>query len=162
MLATLLTEMTDVVLPLGLALVAGAILGLNRWINHKAAGVRTHCLVALGAALSILVIQTHSGSSIDTISRVLAGLVTGIGFLGAGVIIRENNHSTVHGLTTAASLWACALLGATFGARHYGLGLAAVGMMLVVLVFGGPFENLFGRLFGHHQSDSTEHDSTSS
>lgn len=134
---------------LGLALLAGIVLGLNRWLHHKSAGIRTHSLVALGSAMAMLMTDSQIGADAQALSRVLQGLVTGIGFLGAGVIIRENSSKRIHGLTTAASLWACALLGAAFGAGQVKLGLIALSAMLLTLLIGGPLEMLVGRLTGH-------------
>jgi len=138
----------ELVMRLGLAILAGTLLGLNRWLHHKSAGIRTHSLVALGAAVAMLMINTHTGSDAQSHSRVLQGLVTGIGFLGAGVIIRDNSSRRIHGLTTAASLWACALLGAAFGAGQIALGLIALTAILLTLLIGGPLESFIGRLFG--------------
>ncbi len=139
----------DLIARLGLAIFAGTVLGLNRWIHHKSAGVRTHSLVALGAAVAMLMIDTHTGSDAQSHSRVLQGLVTGIGFLGAGVIIRDNSSRRIHGLTTAASIWACALLGAAFGAGQLALGLVALTAILLTLLIGGRLESFVGRFFGH-------------
>ena len=139
----------DLVVRLGFAILAGTVLGLNRWLHHKSAGIRTHALVALGAAVAMLMIDTHTGADAQSHSRVLQGLVTGIGFLGAGVIIRDNSSKRIHGLTTAASIWACALLGAAFGAGQIALGLLALAAILLTLLLGGRFEIFVGRIFGH-------------
>jgi putative Mg2+ transporter-C (MgtC) family protein len=150
MMQTFYNDITfDLVARLGLAILAGTVLGLNRWLHHKSAGIRTHSLVALGAAVAMLMIDTHSGSDAQSHSRVLQGLVTGIGFLGAGVIIRDNSSRRIHGLTTAASIWACALLGAAFGAGQIALGLLALAAILLTLLLGGRFEIFIGRMFGH-------------
>ena len=135
-------DLSDIVLRLGLAMAAGMILGLNRWLHHKAAGVRTHSLVSIGAALVVLLVAGLSGADAQAASRVLQGLITGIGFLGAGVIIRQDHSDSVHGLTTAASLWACAILGATYGSGQFLLGACATVAMLLVLIFGGPLERV--------------------
>jgi putative Mg2+ transporter-C (MgtC) family protein len=133
---------------LGLALIAGSVLGLNRWLHHKSAGIRTHSLVALGAAVGMLMIDSHAGSDAQAHSRVLQGLVTGIGFLGAGVIIREHNSRKIHGLTTAASVWTCALLGAAFGAGQYLIGVAALLTIMFIMLIGGRIEQAVGRALG--------------
>jgi len=148
---------------LGLATLAGIVLGLNRWLHHKSAGIRTHCLVSLGAATAMLTIAAMQGSDTQASSRVLQGLITGIGFLGAGVIIHESDSQRVHGLTTAASLWACALLGATFGSGPIALGILSLGFILLVLNFGGSFEKWTGRLMGSKQESEvpSEKDNTS-
>ncbi len=138
----------EILIRLGLALLAGITLGLNRWIHHKSAGIRTHSLVALGAALVMLLIGSFPGADVQAASHVLQGLITGIGFLGAGVIIHQANSQNIHGLTTAASLWACAILGATFGSGFYVLGGCALAAMLLILMVGGPLERLTKKLLG--------------
>ncbi len=138
----------DITLRLLLALFAGLVLGLNRWLHHKPAGIRTHSLVSIGAAMSmILISQIHPGDA-DAISRVLQGLITGFGFLGAGVIMHENGSNHVNGLTTAASLWACGLLGACFGAGQFLLGALSISLMLIVLLIGGRVELMAGKVLG--------------
>ena len=138
----------EIFLRLGLALVAGVTLGLNRWLHHKSAGIRTHSLVALGAALVMLLIGSFPGADVQAASRVVQGLITGIGFLGAGLIIHQANSQNIHGLTTAASIWACAILGATFGSGFYVLGVGALAAMLLILFVGGPIERLTKKLLG--------------
>ena len=135
-------------LRLVLAMLVGAILGLNRWLHHKSAGIRTHSLVAIGAATAIMLIGDFVKDDAQSVSRVLQGLITGLGFLGAGVIIREQRSQRVHGLTTAASLWACALIGATFGAGQFALGGLSMGAILLTLLLGGPLERLISNLRG--------------
>jgi putative Mg2+ transporter-C (MgtC) family protein len=133
---------------LALALLVGAILGLNRWLHHKSAGIRTHSLVAIGSATAIMLISDLLQNDAQSVSRILQGLITGLGFLGAGVIIREQPSQRVHGLTTAASLWACALIGAAFGAGQFAIGGLSLGAVLITLVLGGPLERLVARLNG--------------
>jgi putative Mg2+ transporter-C (MgtC) family protein len=94
----------------------------------------------------------------QAVSRVLQGLITGLGFLGAGVIIREQHAQKVHGLTTAASLWATALIGAAFGAGQFALGLLTLGAILLTLVLGGPLERLIARLNGVKRSSEISGD----
>jgi putative Mg2+ transporter-C (MgtC) family protein len=158
---------SELMLRLVLAMLAGIVLGLNRWLHHKSAGIRTHSLVSLGAAVAMLLIGSMEDTDTQASSRVLQGLLAGIGFLGAGVIIRENNSKRIHGLTTAASLWACALLGASFGAGLYALGILALLVILFVLIIGGSLERLTGAIFGvRHESEvpserDNEHDTNS-
>lgn len=141
-----------IVLRIGLAMVCGLVLGLNRWLHHKPAGIRTHSLVAVAAAAAMLLIDSHAHADVQAHSRVLQGLLTGIGFLGAGVIIHEARSRHVHGLTTAASLWASALVGAAFGAGHLTLGAVTLGAIMLVLLLGGRLENIIGRLFNRPSS----------
>lgn len=137
-----------IALRLALALLVGVVLGLNRWLHHKSAGIRTHSLVAIGSATAVMLIGNFAQDDAQSVSRVLQGLITGLGFLGAGVIIREQQSQRVHGLTTAASLWACALIGAAFGAGQFVLGGLTLGAILLILVLGGPLERIFARLNG--------------
>jgi putative Mg2+ transporter-C (MgtC) family protein len=133
---------------LALALLVGAVLGLNRWLHHKSAGIRTHSLVAIGSATAVMLIGDFVNDDAQSVSRILQGLITGLGFLGAGVIIHEQRSQRVHGLTTAASLWACALIGATFGAGQYALGGLALGAIFLTLLLGGPLEKLVAKING--------------
>jgi len=138
----------SIAIRLALALLVGTILGLNRWLHHKSAGIRTHSLVAIGSATAVMLVGDFVQDDAQSVSRVLQGLITGLGFLGAGVIIREQRSQRVHGLTTAASLWVCAILGAAFGAGQLALGGLTLGAILLTLVLGGPLERLMVRLNG--------------
>jgi putative Mg2+ transporter-C (MgtC) family protein len=132
------------------ATVIGAAVGINRELRGKPAGLRTHALVSLGAALvtlSTMVLATD-GSRVDAnpVSRVVQGMVAGIGFLGGGVIIKASERGTVRNLTTAASLWVVACLGIACGLGQWALSLTAVTLTLMVLIAGGPFEDWLRRL----------------
>lgn len=141
-----------IALRLGLALLVGAVLGLNRWLHHKSAGIRTHALVSIGSATAVLLISDFVQDDAQSVSRVLQGLITGLGFLGAGVIIREQRSQKILGLTTAASIWSCALIGAAFGAGQFVLGGISLGAILLTLALGGPLEKLVSRLLGLKRS----------
>jgi putative Mg2+ transporter-C (MgtC) family protein len=132
----------DIALRLGTAALAGIALGLNRDLHGKPTGVRTLGLVGLGSALAVLSIG--EGSSADA-SRVIQGVVTGIGFLGAGVIIRNHEGEHVHGLTTAACAWLTGCIGAACGVAQWRIVLLSVPLVFFVLVFGGPFEKAMHR-----------------
>ncbi|MCP1476117.1 putative Mg2+ transporter-C (MgtC) family protein [Pseudomonas sp. EB276 TE3739] len=110
------SQLTRITVRLLMAAMLGGILGFEREHKGKAAGVRTHMLVALGAALFVLVPQT-SGAESDAMSRVLQGVIAGIGFLGAGTILKnqQGDESHVKGLTTAAGLWMTAAIGVAVG-----------------------------------------------
>jgi putative Mg2+ transporter-C (MgtC) family protein len=142
----------EVVVRLSLAIVSGTILGLNRWMHHKSAGVRTHSLVALSAALAILIIQSTSGGDAQSQSRVLQGILSGIGFLGAGVIIHRGENASIKGLTTAASIWVCAVMGVAFGAGQITLGIIGLLGILLILLVGGPLEKLTNRVLQTNRS----------
>lgn len=138
----------DIVARLSLSLVVGAVIGLNRDLHHKQAGVRTNVLVSLGAALAVIVVMPpgqDDAHRIDALSRVIQGVLTGIGFLGAGVILRDPVKHHVTGLTTAAAVWLAALLGVACGAGAYFTVIVTLILALIAIVFGGSFENWFRR-----------------
>ncbi|MEH2317591.1 MgtC/SapB family protein [Nostoc sp.] len=128
-----------------LALLIGAIIGLERQIRHKPAGLRTHILVSFGSAMfTLIIMQTGaSQSSPDALSRVIQGIAAGVGFLGAGEIVRQSSQQTqqfeIHGLTSAAAIWVSAALGIAAGCGLWQLGL--IGTLLTFLVL-----NVFRRL----------------
>ncbi len=136
----------EVLLRLAAAVVAGAAIGLNRWLRHKPAGFGTHALVSLGGALATMIIVRTPGGDAEAVSRVIQGLVTGVGFIGAGVIMRGDADREVHGLTTAASIWATAILGIACGASDWDIAVIGVACALVVLVVSKPLEDLAGRV----------------
>ena len=110
-------EMVEVILRVGAAVVAGAALGLNRDLHGKPTGVRTLGLVGLGSAVAVLAVS--DSHDVSAVGRVIQGILTGIGFLGAGVIIRTNEGKQIHGLTTAACAWLTACIGVTCGAGEW-------------------------------------------
>jgi putative Mg2+ transporter-C (MgtC) family protein len=134
---------SEIFLRLGLAALFGASLGLNRDLHHKPTGVRTLGLVGLASALIVIAVGPDSGD----ISRVMQGIVTGIGFLGAGVIIRSEKGKHVHNLTTAASVWLTACVGAACAVGQWTLILIGAAFALLILMLGGPFERWTHRLF---------------
>jgi putative Mg2+ transporter-C (MgtC) family protein len=107
-------QVTRVCIRLLVAVVLGGLLGYERETRGTAAGLRTHMLVALGAALFILV-PLQAGISMPDMSRVLQGVVSGIGFLGAGAIIKLSQDREIRGVTTAASIWLTAAIGVAAG-----------------------------------------------
>jgi len=117
-----------------LALLAGALVGLERSYRGRAAGLRTYALVCLGSALLVVLGEelTHgpAGGPGDS-TRIIQGIVTGIGFLGAGVIVKEG--FSVRGLTTAASVWVISAVGVVIGAGFYVLGAVATALALALL-----------------------------
>jgi putative Mg2+ transporter-C (MgtC) family protein len=121
---------------LALAAVLGLILGLDRERVHSAAGLRTHMLVCVGASLMVLAGQV-AGFGHDASSRVIQGIVAGIGFLGAGTILKVSEKVEVHGLTTAASIWLTAAVGIATGIGHLWLSVVATLVGWIVL---GPLK----------------------
>ena len=150
----------ETALRIGAALIVGGILGLNRELHGKPAGLRTHALVSLGAAVAtIIVLKSPDGSLAadqNAIGRVVQGILTGVGFLGAGVILRDPiGHVT--GLTTAATIWICAVLGTVCGLGHWVILGIAVGLTVFALLLGRPIERLAERLFKRHVSGPPDH-----
>jgi len=129
---------SEIALRLGAAALIGAVIGLDRELRHKSAGFRTIGLVTLASAFVTLLV-TITSIDIAAPSRVVQGILTGIGFLGAGVIVRH--RGTVEGLTTAASIWAAAGLGAGAGLGAWQLVVIGAGLALVLLVLAGRIEH---------------------
>ena len=128
-----LGRIADVAVRLAAAAVLGGALGAERELVGKAAGLRTHMLVALGAAMFV-VIPSETGVTSADISRVIQGVATGIGFIGAGTILKLRDREEIIGLTTAANLWLTAAIGVGVGMGHLWLPLIGVVIAWVVLV----------------------------
>lgn len=134
------------IVKLVLATFLGSLIGLEREYHGRPAGLRTHILVCIGAAvltisgLSIAAVFSNgNGSSGEEISRIIAGIVTGIGFLGAGAIIRTSD--LIRGLTTAACIWFVAAIGIVIGIGQYLLAASSTGIALLVLILLPLIEN---------------------
>jgi putative Mg2+ transporter-C (MgtC) family protein len=117
---------------LALAAVLGAVMGWQRERVHSNAGLRTHILVCIGAAFFVLA-SVQSGQTTADISRIIQGIVAGIGFLGAGTILKSNERLEVHGLTTAASIWLTAAIGVGAGLGHLWLPILGAALGWIVL-----------------------------
>src|SRR5262245_9392359 len=135
---------------LALAALLGGIAGANRELRQKPAGLRTHALVALGAALASLtgLMVAAGGSDTGAISRVIQGVFAGIGFIGGGVILHRAHASAshaVHGLTTAALLWIVAAIGVATGLGLWRSAATAVALALIVLMGGKQIEQRLHR-----------------
>ena len=147
---------------LGAAAAIGGIIGLNREIHDKPAGLRTLSLVGLGAALATLlsIEVTTAGKVADmgAVTRVIQGVLTGIGFLGAGVIFRGSDDKKVTGLTTAATIWVVACLGMACGAGRWRSAIAATSIAMAILVIGGPFEKRADAVLrrGRHKAEPVD------
>lgn len=135
-------ELARVVVRLLAAVLLGAIVGWQRERAGKAAGLRTHILVALGTALFILG-ASGSGMSSDGVSRVVQGVSTGIGFIGAGAILKVSATREIQGLTTAAGVWMTAAIGVAVGLGSLGLALLGTILTWVVLALLGALESRY-------------------
>lgn len=134
---------TVIILRLFIALVCGAVIGLEREIRDKAAGLRTHILVCLGACIfGILGLELRTRFAGADILRLAQGLLIGVGFLGAGVIFKEG--PTVKGLTTAAGIWVMGAVGLAVGVGSYYLASLATLFTLVTVALFGRLERLEG------------------
>jgi putative Mg2+ transporter-C (MgtC) family protein len=136
--------LTRITIRLLLAAVLGGVLGYERESKGKAAGLRTHMLVALGAALFVLVPQQYGMSNAD-LSRVVQGLVTGLGFLGAGAIIKGDGDEEIKGVTTAAGLWLTAAIGVAAGMGRDATAVLSTGLALAILAAAPRITRLFDR-----------------
>ena len=147
----------EVVLRLLAATGIGGAIGLNRELTKKPAGLRTHALVALGSALvTVSALQlgvSDDRTHADAVSRVIQGLIAGIGFLGGGVILHTDGRNVI-GLTTAATIWVAAALGISCGIGQWRVAGIAAGIALVVLVLGRPLEAALHR---RQHNDAPQH-----
>jgi putative Mg2+ transporter-C (MgtC) family protein len=132
-------QVTRVCVRLLVAITLGGLLGYERETKGVAAGLRTHMLVALGAALFVLV-PLQAGMSIPDMSRVLQGVVSGIGFLGAGAIIKLSQNGEIRGVTTAASIWLTAAIGIAAGMGKELTAILSTFLALIILavLYRGP------------------------
>jgi putative Mg2+ transporter-C (MgtC) family protein len=144
-------EWQEILIRLGVATLACGAIGLNRDLHGKPIGLRTLGLVGLATAV-VVVLSMPAGSDplhlTDATSRVIQGLLTGIGFLGAGVIVHSQSDSKVRGLTSAACVWFTACVGVICGAGQWRLVIVALVIALVLLSFGGPAERALHKILG--------------
>jgi putative Mg2+ transporter-C (MgtC) family protein len=138
-------DMTIILIRLLLAVLAGGLIGLERSFHGRAAGFRTHALVCTASALLLLLTDSEIADATEFVRmdplRTLQGIMTGIGFLGAGVILKEG--ASIKGLTTAASIWITAAIGIAIGSGSIILAFLGTVLTLVTLVFFRWFENIF-------------------
>jgi len=141
----------DIVVRLLEATGIGGAIGLNRELTRKPAGLRTHALVALGSALAtVSALQVGvptDAAHTDSVSRVIQGIIAGIGFLGGGVILHREGRN-VEGLTTAATIWVAAALGISCGVGQWRVAVGAAVIALVVLVLGRGVEGALHKIQG--------------
>jgi putative Mg2+ transporter-C (MgtC) family protein len=145
-----LLDWPEIVLRLGAATLAGGLIGLNRDLHGKPIGLRTLGLVGLATAIVVVLAGSFGNAekAPDAISRVIQGILTGIGFLGAGVIVHRENRSRVQGLTSAACTWLTACFGIICGAGQWRIVAVALAIAFTVLIFGGRTERWLHRALG--------------
>jgi putative Mg2+ transporter-C (MgtC) family protein len=134
----------DILFRLGAAALAGSLIGFNRELRGKPAGLRTHALVSLGSALLVVILRGEPGFGADAVSRVIQGVITGIGFLGAGVILHRP-EGRITGLTSAAMIWISAAFGVAAGLGRWFEMIAGLALVVLVLLL-----ELFERRLGRH------------
>ena len=141
-----LSHIAELTMRMSLAAVIGGGIGLNRDMHGKPAGLRMLGLVALGASLAtISVAGFGAGISSDAVSRVIQGVLAGVGFLGAGVIMRDESGN-VHRLNTAASVWVTAVIGVVCGLGEWMVAIIGAALVLVLLTIGAYVDHrYFGR-----------------
>lgn len=139
-------DLVTMTLRAGAALLAGAVIGIDREIHRKPAGLRTHAMVSLGSALVVLAI-VGVGANDDAMSRAIQGIITGIGFIGGGVILQLEAERRIEGLTTAASIWVASGIGIVCGVGLYALAVIGVVATLIVLTAGTWLEDAVKRWF---------------
>jgi putative Mg2+ transporter-C (MgtC) family protein len=132
-----------VLVRLVVACIAGGLVGFERQVEHKTGGMRTHMLVALGAALFVLIAMEMK----TDVSRVIQGVAAGIGFLGAGMIFRVTDQKDVKGLTSAAGVWVTASIGMAVGAGFIWPAFVAVALGWLILYALHRCENWLKRAF---------------
>ena len=121
------------------AMILGAVIGAQREAIGKPAGLRTHMLVAMGGALFVLA-PLQSGMDLDGMSRVIQGIITGIGFIGGGAILKLQEQRAIEGLTTAAGIWLTAAVGITAGLGRWGLAVTGTILAWITLSLIGRIE----------------------
>ncbi len=132
-------QLVHVLVRLAAATLLGALIGIQRERAGKPAGLRTHMLVTLGTAVFVLACS-GVGMSLDGLSRVIQGVVTGIGFIGAGSILKLSDQRDVQGLTTAAGVWMTAAIGVAVGLGSLGVALLSTLFILTILSFAKRVE----------------------
>ena len=126
-----------------LAAILGSVIGFERELHGKAAGLRTNVLICLGAAVFTIISREMVSQTDGSVARIAAQIVTGVGFLGAGAIIQDRGG--IHGLTTAATIWLVASIGMACGAHFYLLGVITTFIALIVLIVPAKVEKSLER-----------------
>lgn len=144
-----MTDYLEITCRLVSAVLIGCVIGLDRNLHGKPSGMKTLGLVAMGASLATMAslgfdFQAATRDS-DAVSRVIQGIITGIGFLGVGVIVHERDGGRVRGLTTAASIWVTASIGIVCGLGSWQIAGIATLIVLVLFILGRPLERMLHR-----------------
>lgn len=141
---------------IGAAAVLGGLIGIERELSGHFAGMRTHMMVTIGCAMFIVAGLAISGNKQEEVTRVIQGVAAGIGFLGAGTILKNDDENRITGLTTASSIWLAAALGTLAGLGEFVPAAAATVIALVVLGVLRPIERSFEHRLGErHKTNSS-------
>ena len=158
----------EITLRLGVATLAGCLIGLNRDLQGKPIGLKTLGLVGLATAMVVALASPSADPAqiSDAASRVMQGILTGIGFLGAGVIVRAEHHFRVRGLTSAACTWLAACVGIACGVGQWRVVAVTLAIAFALLIVGRRLERWLHRMLGGqddqtHQDDQTQKPSAS-
>jgi putative Mg2+ transporter-C (MgtC) family protein len=150
-------DLSEIVLRLGVATLAGGAIGLNRDLHGKPIGLKTLALVSLATAMLLLLVHSDDAKIVsDAGSRVMQGILTGIGFLGAGVIVHAGRHFRVRGLTSAACTWLAACIGVVCGLGQWRLVIVALVITFAVLTVGGRMERWLHKRLGDKDAPEQE------
>ncbi len=147
----------EIILRLVFAAAAGALVGVDREARGKPAGFRTHALVALGAALvTVCGIQylREAGADPSAVTRVIQGVIAGVGFLGGGAILHSRDRDAVTGLTTTATIWIVSALGIACGGGHWVAGTTSLVLVEIILILGRRVDGLLHRPRTPERSDA--------
>jgi putative Mg2+ transporter-C (MgtC) family protein len=147
-------ELLNFGLRIGAALLAGLFIGIEREIHNKNAGLKTNALVSLGAAVFVLTSLSFAGDEYVDTTRVIGQVVTGIGFIGAGVILHKG--TIVRGLTTAATVWCSAGAGCLAAIGKYKELCLLVAVIVFVNVVFNPVDKYISKLFGHKNEEKVD------
>lgn len=147
-------SVSEMVLRVLASVFLGGALGLNRYVHRRYVGLRTLSVVSLTGAALTLVSTQHFGG--DGVSRVIQGLLTGVGFIGAGVIVHGRPRGNVRGLTSAAAVFLCVGIGILCAMADWTLVTTVFVVALVILLFGGPTEKLLTARYGSDSKSSSE------
>jgi putative Mg2+ transporter-C (MgtC) family protein len=153
-----LLDWPEIVLRLGVATLAGGLIGLNRDLHGKPIGLKTLGLVGLATAMVVMLADPSGdgGRISDATSRIIQGILTGIGFLGAGVIVHAEHHFRVRGLTSAASTWLAACVGIACGVGQWRIVTVALVIALALLTVGRRLERWLHRALRGEDQASPE------
>jgi putative Mg2+ transporter-C (MgtC) family protein len=157
-----LLDWPEITLRLGVATLAGCLIGLNRDLQGKPIGLKTLGLVGLATAMVVALASPSADPAqiSDAASRVMQGILTGIGFLGAGVIVRAQHHFRVRGLTSAACTWLAACIGIACGVGQWRIVAVTLAIAFALLIVGRRLERWLHRILGG-QDDQTQESSAS-